>query len=272
MNKIKILFLFIIGATLTFASCNKDDDDDGGGDTTPKTCYVVKSTSDDGSYTQITYNAENKVIKTEEFDASGNSDDNYSIYTYSSGKLTKMEATVGGSIETKMELTYNTEDLPINVDLYQDQGAGLLKLGFFEYTYSGTKIKNMSMNFEVLGQMMVVSKSEFTYSGDNISLVKKYELGGTLSLELVSTTAYDYDDKKNPMKNIGLDYFMGEVQFISINNYTEMTVKDASSSIMQEESYNITYEYNSDNYPTKITNVSFDNSTTEVEVYTYDCK
>lgn len=274
MKKVNILFLVLIGFALTFASCKKDDNDDGdgdGGSPTSKTCYVTKMTNENGSYTQVSYDADNHVVKIEEFDSLGAAD-GYSVFTYTSGNMTKMEGYNAGAIDSKLEISYNSENQPIKSDMFTDQGTGLTKIGYYEYTYSSSKLSKISMFFEILSQMKEVKKSEFEYSGDNVSKVTNYELGGTLTLELSGTVEYTYDDKKNPFLNIGLNYFMGDIQFISKNNYTKMTIKDETGTIADDESANITYEYSTENYPTKATIVTFDNSNTEISTYTYNCK
>ena len=43
------------------------------------------------------------------------------------------------------------------------------------------------------------------------------------------------------------------------NNITKITTKDVKGKVIDSESYNITYEYNANNFPTKQTHVSFDN-------------
>jgi hypothetical protein len=272
MKKVNILFLVLIGFALTFASCKKDDDDDGdGGTPTAKTCYVTKMTNENGSYTQVSYDADDHVVKTEEFDSLGAAD-GYSVFTYTSGNMTKMEDYDSGAIDSKLEITYNSENQPIKLDIFTDQGTGLTKVGYYEYTYSSSKLTKLSMFFEVLSQMKEIQKSEFEYSGDNVSKITNYEIGASLTLELSGTVEYTYDDKKNPFLNIGLDYFMGDIQFISKNNYTKMTTKDETGTTIDDESTNATYEYSAENYPTKSTTVAFDNSDTEISTYTYDCK
>ena len=268
MKKIKILFLLFVGVSLTFASCKKDTVED-----TPPVVvtgsYIDKETYDDGSYTKFTYNAAHQVTLAQDYDNMGVLQDGSANFTYASGFLVKFESISGGSADMKLEFTNNASGMPVKADVFSDDGAGLIQVGYFEYTYSGNQLTQMSMFFEVMGQTLEVSKSEFIYSGDNVSMIKLYEMGGTLALEYAGSEIYEYDTKVNPYLNIGLNFFMGEINFMNKNNYTKMTSKDASGAVMNDQSENVTYEYNSANQPSKRTINSFDNSYTDMTILSY---
>jgi len=278
MKKLKLLLVLFIGIALSTAySCNKDDEDDngggdGGGGTTPKTCYIKKETYADGSYSQIEYNSNHKAIKVTEYDSTGKVDERTELSYDSNGKIIKMENFDGTTLSGKFEYSYDAQGKLSKADIFGDQGGTFKKIGYYEYTFTGDNLTKLVTKVEYLGQTIEAEKVEFTYSGGNAVTQKDYAFDyGSLSLKLEFTTTYEYDTKINPYRGLGANYIMGDPQFISKANVTKMTVKDNQGIVQKDQSSNITYEYNDSNYPTKATDVSFDNSETDVTIFDYDC-
>lgn len=275
MKNFKLLMILFLGVALSTAySCKKDDttDDDGGGGGAPTACYIKKEINDDGSYATIEYNAKNQVIKYSEFDDKGASD-GYTQFTYTNDLVSKMEEYQSGSVTTKLEYTYNAQSKPLKAKLFIDQGTGLSELGFFEFTFSGDDMTEQSMTMDVMGQTIKVSKTTFTYDAGNVTIMKSYSINmTTLQMDLDNTSDFVYDGKINPYHGVGIDYLMGDPQFLSKANPTKITISDDQGAVMNDESYNIVYEYKDAKYPTKSTATSFDNSDTEVTTMEYDCK
>jgi hypothetical protein len=184
-----------------------------------------------------------------------------------------MEPKENGQASAKLEFVYTADDKIDTVHIYANTTGSLEKIGFFKYNYSGEKVASFSMFLEFMGAMLELSKNEYTYTGDNVSLMTTYSFDmSSMSLSLESTTEYTYDNKKNPMVGVGLDYLMGDVMFISKNNILTEVTKDDAGVTLDEMSYNYTYTYTSNNYPEVSTVTSFDNSETEVTTYSYDCE
>lgn len=277
MKNLRILLMIFMGVSLAVAtSCKKDDDtddnNDDNNDPVTETCYVVKM--DYGSdYDEITYNPSNMITKLENFDSTGTASDGYSNFTYENDLLVTMESYNNGNLESKMEIIYNSNNKPDTLNLYTNATGSLNKVGYFKYSFNGDQLSSISMFAEAMGNIIEVSKTDFQFVGNNVSKITQYEFNfSSMSLELSETRDFTYDDKKNAFIGIGLDYFMGEVQFLSENNVASVTVKDDQGSVMNDRSYNFTYEYNSNDYPTKQTQTSFDNSDTEVTLYEYSCE
>ncbi len=277
MKHFKLLMILFIGVAISTAySCNKDDDEttdpDSGGGTDPQTCYIKKETNGDGSYALIEYNSDNKVIKYSEFDSTGAAD-GYTNISYTNGNVTKLEIIESGSVSLKIEYTYDAQGKPTKGKVFVDQGSGLTETGFYNYVFSGDDMVEQSMTVDLMGQSIKVSKSTFTYDAGNVKVMKTYTYDAqTFQLKLENTFDYVYDGKINPYHGVGLDYLMGEVQFLSKANPTKITVSDDQGAVMNNESYNIVYDYKDDKYPTKSTATAFDNSDTEVTTMEYDCK
>ncbi|RLD45833.1 MAG: hypothetical protein DRI86_04885 [Bacteroidetes bacterium] len=272
MKNLKLLFVLFLGIGLTFASCKKDDDEGNEDNPTPeaKTCYIVKETADDNSFHKMVYNTENLITEYNEYDKDGNLAENNKM-TYSDDKVSLIETYDGTSLKSKIVYKYIADRIDSAI-IYIDTLGTMKRVGFYKYTYNADKISNISVYFELFGQMLEVSKNQYIYSGDNVSEVTIYEIGGSLALELSYTETYEYDDKINPYRNIGINDIISDPAFMSKNNFTKKTVKDDSGKIDNEESYEISFEYNSDNYYTKYVRTSFDNSKTITYTVEYECK
>jgi len=279
LKNVKLLFMLFIGIVLSTAnSCSKDDDnkddDGGGGGTSPKTCYIKQETEKDGTYYKYEYNSHHKVIKNVEYDKSGTVT-SHSDYTYNNdNKISKEEIYNGSTLNEKYEYFYNAQGKISKVDYYEEQGGTLQKIWYYEYTFTGDDLTKVVTKVDYSGQTIEGEKYVFTYSGGNVITEKHYEINlSSLSLKLESTSAYEYDTKINPYRGIGLDYTVAYPMFLLISkaNFTKMTVKDDQGVVQKDISSNVTYEYNDNKYPTKVTDVSFDNSETYVTTVDYDC-
>lgn len=268
MKNLKLLFVLFLGIGLTFASCKKDEEEEETNPPAEKTCYIVKETNSDSTYGEYTYNSDNQVINYSNYKENGDLEDHNEI-TYSDGNISMLKAYEGSTLSMQLEFKYSTK--LDSVIMYMDSLGTLKKAGFYLYSYSGSNISKISTYFKLMGIEKEVSKMEYTYNGDNISTVKSYGFG-IVQPELESITTYEYDAKVNPFRGIGLNDLLGEVQFMSKNNITKKTYKDADGNTDDSKSYNYTYEYNSNDYYTKSTVVSFDNSETKIMVFDYTCK
>ena len=279
MKNLKILVLLLLGVVVTVSSCKKDDDDDDGNtnnNTGNQTCYMNKMTYEDGDYDMIAYNSSYQVIKVTSYDSNGTADGSETRFTYANNKLQTMESYDNGTIESKMELVYVNNTTPDSLVMYSDNGSGTLERdGVVTLSFNGEKIAKLEMIENVAGVDVVLFKSEFTYTGENLTMQKDYSFSFTaLGLELDGTMEMEYDSKKNPLYNVGLSYlaFWSPVEFGSVNNITKLTSKDENGTVLQDESENYTYEYNTNNYPTKQSLTAFDNSYTDVTQFSYDCQ
>ncbi len=275
MKNLKLLFVLFLGVGLTFASCKKDDGgkDDGGGDNptpTEKTCYVVKETSSDNSYHEMIYNTDHLITDYNTYKIDGSLGESNKL-TYTNGKISKLESYEGTVLKAEFEIKYASSHID-SVILYMDTLGTMKRVGFYKYTYNSDKISSISMYIEFMGQMIEISKDEYIFSGDNVSTKTSYEMGGSFTLVLSSTTTFEYDDKVNPYRNVGINDLMGEPAFMSKNNITKLTTKDDAGNVIDAESYNFTYEYNSDNYYTKYVKTNFDNSKSTTYTLEYDCQ
>ncbi len=279
MKNLKLLLILLMGIALSVAtSCNKDDDDNddngGGENPTSETCYIKKQTSDDGSYIQYSYDANHKLKVYEEHDSTGAIGSKVEFAYNSDGTLAKFQTfDDAGKLITKMVYSYVGGKIS-EAELFIDMGNGLKSFAVYLYTFSANHLSKVEMKMDVLGTgtPIVAGKKEFAYTGDNPTTVTEYTFdAGSMSLKKSSETEYVYDDKKNPIHNVGIDYMFYDVQFISKNNYTKMTVKDDHGAIDKDASENVTFEYNASGYPTKATSSNLSGNRGGVMIMEYNC-
>ena len=272
MKNLKILMAIIITIAFTTNSCKKDPNTIVDPTPTAKACFVNKMDNGADGYSLIEYNANHQVTKVTDYDSIGIATGTHMDFDYANNLMQSMISYDGTTIDTKVVMHYTASKID-KADLWQDDGSGLAQVGYYNYTYTGNDITKVEMYYEYMGVPINVSKAEFTYSNGNVVSKNEYTMGATFQLELSGTYTYDYDSKKNPMNGIGIEglIFTGDASFMSKNNYTKETMKDASGTVQQDQSTNYIYEYNTNNYPTKSTSTVFDNSYTSYSIYTYDC-
>jgi len=282
MNKLRLLGILLLGLSLSMAtSCKKDDDtndDNGDGGNSPgaKTCLLKKSTYDDGTYETYDFDSHDRIVKLTEFDNSGSKDTELKFLYDNNGLFMEFNIIDAGDSAMKVQMFYHTgSSKPDSAKVFMNGGNALAHVSTINYTFSGDQLVKTETKADPFntGTKTIVSKNEYTYSGKNVTRVTQYILNAsTGNMDLSATIEYTYDDKINPYKGIGVDYFMGEVQFLSENNYLKMTYMDAQGTVNQKESYNYTYEYNANSYPVKITEKDFANTKSNTTVMEYNCK
>lgn len=276
MKNLNLALLLFLGVTLSISSCKKDDTTDDNNNNTPtnQTCYFSKVDYGD-YYMMATYNTSDQLTKIQEFDSTGVAEDYYSQFTYSNGKLATMENYDMGSMDMKMEFYYGTGTHPDSLIMFSDNGGGVMeRQAAYALSFTGDDLTKVELVVTYLGIPVVFQKTEYTYANGNVTMQKDYEFDfTTLSMALSGSTEYTYDTKKNPYRNIGLNYMvLLDAMFGSTNNALTVTYKDETGTIDQGNSMINTYEYTSNNYPSKIVKAAADNSYTETEMYSYNCK
>lgn len=259
------LCLFSTLSIVLFSSCSSDDNLSSGDSLIlPKTISstnpefpqdnkVSKITYDGnkilsivslGAKTVFTYDG-NRIIKQEVFDVdlSGNQTKKNSIsYTYENGKL-----------KTRILRKGFTETYPDGQYIYKSVYTYTSDT-FISYIYYTV---NANTNAESKS-----SEGNLTYKDGN--LIKEQEIEGSS----IYTREYEYDTKKNPLKNIlGFNLLLNETIF-SIHNISKTirTETEYPNSVV----YLRSYIYNDKDYPIKMTSFASDGESVEyVEEYSY---
>lgn len=270
MKKLKFILFILLASTLTFVACDKDDD----GDDTPEVkdmrLYKIINkdggTSTDGEYKRLVYNADNNIIKIEFVNSAGQDLAHYYGYEYTGKNMTTYTYFNGAKVTSKLMLTY-VDDKP-STGMYQvDNGSGLEDYYEHIYTFSGDKLVQLDFMKDVSGVPTALQQFKYSYSGDNVSKVVMIGYGGTDA----GNITYTYDGKKNPIHGKGIDFVLGEVEYMSPSNVTKNT-KIVADVVVEPQSFNNTYEYNDNDEPTKKVSNSFDNNIKKDLVFEYQEK
>lgn len=258
MNKV-YAFAAILGL-LVFQGCKDDTTDPiggGGSGTNTKTCKLIKTTSDDGSTTELVWvnNQLTKVIEKDSFDTQE------MIFSYDGSKLLNV---VDGTDIYTMNYTGNN----ITSVLMTEDGENSMKSDV-EYNTAG-KISKVSISYWDGTEWTLYETYELTWTGDNVTKsINKYDDDddGTLESE-ASYTLSMYDDKMNPYYGLPLMWLnLDSPLNYSKNNAGKMSGTLGGFPIEITQSM----EYNSDGYPSKVTTtVPFFG--TSVTTLSYNCQ
>ncbi len=269
MKKFRFLLYLLVAGSLTFVACTKDDEDDAGDDTPPvkKEMKVVKMINEDGSYSEVLYNDDNNIKQILYKDAAGDDLPYYDDFLYTGTNVTTYTNYNNGAPNIRFIITY-TGDKPVSA-IYQVNNAGTLEDTYtLDFVFTGDQLTEYTYSMDLAGTATPVLKFEFSYSGDNVSKTLTY--GYTASgLAMQSTVMNEYDSKKFYMYGYGIDYVFGNDRFLSPNNNTKTTKTDGADAPVDAESYNFTYEYNDNDYPTKETKKTFDDQSTVITTFEY---
>jgi hypothetical protein len=200
------------------------------------------------------YNASRHVTRINSFDKVTGDLIGYSSFTYNgAGKLFKQTMhSASGQLDFQATYEYNAAEHLNKQQDYDVDGSGTATAsGFstFEYNSSNQVSKINHFSSSNPGQISEYETLEYSAAG-NVTAVNSYRTppGGTAPV-LESITEYKYDNKKNPLYNIGYPPVDGP--YISKNNFTEVTVKNKNGVV--EFSYALTHVYNEQGYPSQVT-------------------
>ena len=238
-NTIKHIILLLVVFSITLISCEKETDDDENPDNTA-TCRIKTVNPSDDIATTYNYNTDNNLISITSsggvFEITYNADSRISAVSHNDG-TEPLTATY----------EYNADGLPETAITDTGSGGGITTTTYFFTNNKLTKKENVMT--DGLGNT-VKGIVTYTYLGDNIiKTVYDGYVNGSLSFS--TTYTYEYDNKKNPLYDLNIQYtVVGTVEnfalFASKNNYTSMSASTGGT-VTQS------FEYNTNNYPSKIT-------------------
>ena len=269
MKKIKFLLFLLLASSMTFVACSKDEEEE---EETPAKVdmKIVKSINEDGSYAVYLYNDDNNLKQILYKDKDGNDLPYYDDYQYTGKDLTTYTFYKEGAPNIKLDITY-VDGKPTNGNYQLDQGSGLADYLKFVYTFAGDNLTRFEYTMDLGSGQEVLYQVNYTYSGSNISKAEfmKYDPDG---LKSDGYTDYTYDDKKNPQHGVGSDFIFGDVGSISTNNIATSRKVSAADVAVDAESFDNTYEYNTNDYPVKVTSKTKDGQSTKITIAEYENK
>jgi hypothetical protein len=242
--------IFIALLFLVVVSCEKEEPiseepiSDESNENVNSTIRYIKETNGNEGLVNYTFDSLNRVIKIE----NGPTDVMKMEYTYNStGNISTIKITDSEGINlTTFE--YNTEGILTG----SSTNNGLAD---FTYEFDNNKLVKVSSygNIPNVGRKLM-GRAEFDYDGENVSEFREYTLNFmTDGLALSEKVTYEHDTKKNPFYELDIQNSvinLGHEQFASRNNCIRRTVI-MSSYGDPLGTYEISFDYNTDGYPTQ---------------------
>jgi hypothetical protein len=208
----------------------------------------------------ITYNTDNKtaVVNYREFNQESNSGYR-SEFEYANGKVSRINNYLNTEIRSYTLFTYSAETI---VESYYARGSGELALEhYYIYHLTGDRVTSWGRHSIQEGGAQLDS-AVLTYTNDNVTRITRYRSGDDGEWSYI----YDYDDKVNPFKQVGLsgdddEYFHPLV--LSKNNIVKVTAEEDEDDVQE-----ISYTYNDQGLPLTRTFEGSDGAQT----FAYDCR
>lgn len=282
-----LILLFFISA------CKKDEDNVDNNTPLPqKSCFIntIVSGTDKTVYT---YDAENRVIKVESFEA--NVLDYYETFTYTNSNVTVKYFEGNGTADGQdvAEMQNGRVTKVVSTDSYTNNGFTETYTSTYVYEYNSagflTKSTGESKTTTNKPNTPATTSTEtitYTYQNDNLSQkVESYQSG---SSSYTSTYSYEYFTDKDNVVNIGYeigDYddeyvFLFGKQSKNLIKKVSYVDRDVNSGVTQNYSGSSTYtfDYDANGKPNKVTEVSSNTSNgqttnrTNIHNLTLNCK
>lgn len=234
-----LVFALCLAGALLFTSCNKNEENlDGTKSSGKKVSAIVnfdnENVVDRYDSTAFIYNDDGNLIKTEDYKINGSSKllINSMEFSYISNKVVTITSYEwDGTTKTPEYMSsvrYDSNNKPAKVIDFDYYNRAFVMSDTLTITYNSD---NLPIKYESS------SEDYFTceYTNNNLTKVVEYFFGEQTTYE------FNFDSYKNPFKGSPVYFF--EYVYNNTNNYTSRTCTD--------ETENVTYEYDSDGYPTK---------------------
>ncbi|HEX6334331.1 MAG TPA: hypothetical protein VFZ78_08895 [Flavisolibacter sp.] len=261
MKNLRILPAFILGTILFLFSCKKNDDD------TTAACRVSKVYLYDSTnvYDSALYTYTGDLVTKSQM-----SGEYYTLEYNAAGLVTKRShytALAAMVADDYWLATYNAANNISKIEMYERSGSTYTLNGYVDFTYTAGKLSKTTAYDMVAGIPSKTEEDNYTYSGNNITMVSTtYYFGGqTFSF----SATYSYDANANYLKKQQAQMYLVDPNFIyldpsllpfalSENNVTAVNIQGTVYSV----SYLLDQNQN-------VSQFSIDNQT--VASYSYQC-
>jgi hypothetical protein len=269
----KLLYLFT-ASLLVLTSCSSDDDNSTAVPTEdisilPKTISYIYPSSFLGTNSKSinTYSG-NKILNIID-------ETSKTIFTYDGSIITKQEEfslDEKGKETKSREVAYAYENGKLKTRIYKTGISEANPNGVYITKTVYTHNQDGTISYIVYGidsKTQVETKQgtgNLTYKDGNLI---KSEVNNTGNSFGNGIRVYEYDAKKNPLKNVlGFSLLLNEISEFGSNNVIKIT--STRSDYPNPSVYLTTYIYNDNGYPAKHTSFAGDGKTIEYEIeYTY---
>jgi len=239
----KHIILLLLAFSITLISCEKEttEDDDDSIDNTA-TCRLKKAVSSAGDIT-YTYNTDNEIASIS-FSGGFATEITYNA----TGELASVFSNFGNEITTN-NYQYDTTGKPISATSTLVEPDGTTTIYPITFTHTGDKLTEIKAVITTGGGTLSTITT-YTYNGDNVdSIVEQHFLNTTLT-STDTITYLEYDNKKNPLSELGK-----KIRYTMFQGASGQPYISKNNCIKTEESTGTitttTLEYNSNNYPIK---------------------
>ena len=243
-NTIKQFILLLAVFSITLMSCDKKTDDEENPDITDTaTCRLKKVTNPAGSITYA-YNTDNEITLI-------NFSTGFDIeITYdATGKLASVFSNFGNEITTN-NYQYDTSGKAVNATSTMVEPDGTTTVYPVTFTHTGDKLTEIKAVITASGNTLTTITT-YTYNGDNVSSMVEQHLLNTTLTSTDTTTYLEYDNKKNPLSELG-----SQIRYSMFQGASGQPYISKNNCIKTESNGTITttaLEYNTNNYPIKAT-------------------
>lgn len=236
--------MILIATTTLLVNCSKDD-------STPaaKKYLISKMTYPYGTVAQFSYNAQNNITKIQWTDSSGNF---YWDFIYNSNAvLTEIKGYDSSVLSYRCTIEMNSDKTPSKVIGYNDNDTTTTA---FEYDASKNLTKISYYHGGLVLPAQNYSNELLTYNtAGNVTRTVFNDIPGGISYQC----DYEYDTKNSPYYQEGLKWPWFIIGGDDSNDKTNDLLKNnpvkKTQTIPNAQTTNYSYEYNTDGYPTKIT-------------------
>jgi len=260
MKRQFLLSALILSGFIAFTSCKKKKDDNAINPAVQQ-CMINYDTNGNDSL-KVTYDSQNRVIKSQVFDKTNNNSKSYSLYTYNTNDIIEQQFDNNSVLTQKITYHLNSNK---NVD-YSSSYNGTNEADTSWFTYNVNQqltrraTKNTSIN--IINVTTITHDTIwYTYSGNNISKVDKKINNGN-----IVTTVYSYGT--NDVKS---NFLAPEQASIITNLYGKTSEKLAVSKTEGSTTTTYTYTFNTNGYVTRAQLMNGGNVVADIH-YAYNCQ
>ena len=245
----KILLSALIFSTLAFVSCNDSDDNNTGVDTSG--IYLPTKFESEENVQTFVYDSENRLIESKDIEDDG-SRTNIVTFVYTNGQLVSAKEV---TTEVGNDQTYvSTEDYTFT---YQNNEVTVVNV----YTSNSSNSTQTSV--------YTIDSNGKLQSGNGLTVTYDSKGNVTKLVEDDFENTYTYDNQNGMFKNVNTPQWafylvLEEFHIFDINNVTKLTYKDSEDA--EEDFSNISYQYNSANYPVKMNVTGSDDFSNSVTI------
>lgn len=278
MKRQKIFVYWALCALVALSACSKapekssspssnNNGNNNNGTTNTGSCSLLKVTDGDGS---VNYTYKSGLLTYAAQDLS-NHDNLYANFYYDSkNKLIAIKHFYDGCpMDDSLTIDYNTDQTISKVHIYStDKCRAAFENEEYDFTYNGNKkLAKIVYNIRYSGSQSfhLYEYNEYTWDSKNknITQVDRYDSTGAKN-----TLTLTYDTKNN----IYAGMLFSDPNAVEDEDFDELALNENNPLTITSttgESAHITYQYNSNNYPSSLTSDSQDLGSAQFQ---YNCK